>query len=235
MYNAVIEFLTGFVNSTTATSLFPALAAKLATLITLIENISGLAAAQEQPVEGKLEEREQALAAATETTVVVAGAVLSYARTNQRPDLAAQVRRVRTEFRRLRRAERMRIAQRVHDVAAPLAAPLADYGLTAGMLDDLQARIDATAQAVSAPVSTKAVKKVSTTQLSRAFADVEQLLATIDPMLLKLRTVDAKAHALYLAARTVFDRPGARVGASQQARVSEPATASPPLGERKAA
>jgi hypothetical protein len=223
MYHAVVEFLQGFVNSTTATNLFPALAAKFATLITRVGNVVALAAQQEQPLEGKLRDREQALDAAVETTVIVAGAVLSYARTCRLHDLAVQVRRTRTEFRRRRRTERTSIAQRVHDVAAPLAVELVDYGLTAGMLEELQETIDATAQAVTAPVSARAEKKVSTRQLARAFTEVEQLLAQIDPMLLKLGKIDPTMHALYLAARKVFKRTGARAAAARPGSVADPA------------
>lgn len=233
MFHAVVECLKGLVDSTTATSLFPALPAKLAALEPLVQNIVALAAAQEQPVGGQLEERDQALATASAATVVIAGAVLSYARTHGLPDLAAQVRGIRTQMRRLRRAERMRIAQRVHDVATPLSAPLADYGLTAGALDDFQAKIDATTHAVNVPVSTKAVKKVSTVQLNRAFRAVDRMLGQIDPMLLKLSIVDPKSHDLYLAARTVFARPASR--SSTTAATAAPATSAPPLVQLAAA
>jgi hypothetical protein len=229
MYNAVVEFLQELVDSLAATGLPPALAAKLATLITLVGNLESLASAQEQPVDGQLEDREQALNEAQDAAIVVAGAVLSYARTTRQNDLAAKVRHLRTEFQRTRRAERMRIAQRVHAAAAPIVTQLADYGLTPAALDDLRAKITATEQAVNAPVSTKAVKKVSTRELNRVFAQVDDVLAEIDPMLLKLQSTDPKMHSLYLAARTVFDRPGARqVGDEQPAAASTPvATQSP--------
>lgn len=236
MYNAVIEFLRKFGDSTTATSMFPALAGKQAALVSRVANLETQLAIQGQPLDGELEAREGALDAARESAVIAAGAVLSYARTNELPALAAQVRRVRTEMRELRCGERMRIAQRVHDVAAPLVTQLADYGFTAAMLEELQANIDGATEAVNTPVSTRAAKKVSTRDLARGFRAVEQVLAEIDPMLLRLGKIDPTSHGLYLAARAVVRRSGTRASTSetQGAAPSNTTTVEPPA-ERQAA
>lgn len=225
MYNSVLEFLRAFLSSPTATSAFPALAARLAALITLVGKIIEQAAIQEQPLKGRLDRRDQTLGAVAETAVPVAGAVLSYARATEQPELAAQVENFRSRFGRMRRAERVRIAQRVHDAAVPLAAELADYGLTAAMLEDLRARIEAADKSASAPRVTAEDKKVATQQLERIFEQAERLIAEIDPMLLKLQLTDPATHDRYLAARIVYDRPGARQGDEAAGPAEPPATA----------
>jgi hypothetical protein len=236
MYNAVIEFLRAFVNSTTATSLFPALAAKFALLITLVGKLVELRDQQTQPIDGKIEDRESAFTDLTQATVEVADSVLSYARSKRNHDLAARVRGVRTELRKLRVGERTVIAERVHAAAAPLAAELLAYGVTAAELEELRDKIDATVQAVKAPVQAKAVKKVSTSELSRVFADIDDLLAEIDPMLTKLQSIDLATYERYLAARAVFARPGTRQDASGVQSAAEPTSApAPATAERPAA
>lgn len=234
MYHAVRVFLTALLSSTTATSAFPALAAKLATLITLIDKIIAAVATQEEPLRGHIRARDQALADAMEATFAIAGPVLSYARSRRMPDLVANVRVNASAFRRLRRAERMRIAQRVHDAAEPIIAELADYGLTPAKLAEFQAKIDATQQAVNVPRSTAVAKRAATVELTRLFADADALLAEIDPMLAPLRLTDRETHAAYVTARQVLDRPGTR-SISEPPAAAPSATAAPAPADKLAA
>ncbi len=221
MYIAVQAFL----NSTSATVGLTALAEKLALLTTLITEILKLAGTQAEPTDGELEAREIALTEATDLALIVAGGVRSYAR--KLPELAARVRVTRTAFREMRRTERMRLAQRIHDAAASVLPELAGYGVTAALLAELQLKIDATIAAVNAPRVTSGVKKVATSQLLGLYKQVDDLLADeLDPLLLSLRRNDPHAWELYRDARKVFDRPGARSDDDEKSG-SAPVSAAP--------
>ncbi len=150
MLRAVQVFLTALLSSPTASSLFPALAEKFATLKTLIPKIAGLAAVQEAPTDGLIQDREKSMVETTDAALGVAAGVLSYARTLELNDLIAKVEIKRSDFDRMRTAERMRLAQRVHDAALPLGAELAPDGVTLAHLTDLQRRIALTDEAVDA-------------------------------------------------------------------------------------
>src|SRR3954467_10684190 len=92
MYIAVRVFLTDFLNSTTATSLFPALTAKQATLITLLDKLLSHVGTQHEPLSGRIQVRDFAQEKAIRSAKGVAGALLSYAITHELLDLAEQAR-----------------------------------------------------------------------------------------------------------------------------------------------
>jgi hypothetical protein len=228
MYIAVRVFLTGFLNSPTATSLFPALAAKLATLVILINKIIAHASTQDAPLDAVIRAREAALNKATTRALAVAGAVVSYARTQKQVELETEMSVSASSFRSLRRAERMRLAQRIHAVALPLQAQLADYGLTAAKIAELQAFITAADDTVAARATVSADKKVATGEIDRLCAETDALLAEIDPMLVQLGESDPETHARFRAARVVFDRPGTRSQEVDATAASNPANPSSP-------
>lgn len=224
MYIAVQVFL----NSITATAGLAALAEKLALLKTLIVEILKLAGTQSTPTAGAMEAREQALAEATDLALIVAGGVLSFAK--NRPELAAKVRVNRTQFLRMRRSERMQLAQRIHDAAASVIAQLGGHGLLPPILEELQTKINATEPAINAPRTTAGEKKVATSRLAEIYRQVDDLLENdVDLLLRQLQRTNPTAWQLYQDARTVYDRPGVRSAPEESSTPATTATPAAPV------
>ena len=182
---------------------------------------------QAQPTEGTLEAREGALAEATDLTLTVAGAVRSYANPLDLPELRAAVKVNYSSFTKMRRVARMDLAQRIYDAALPIVAHLAPYGITAATLEELQTSINEATDAVSAPRTTNAEKKVATSKLDDTCRAIDDLLKNeIDPLIFGLRKKNPDVYRLYQEARQVFDRPGGRPADPEPATPATPTTAS---------
>src|SRR5687768_13054605 len=138
MYHAVQAFLTK-----TETDALPRLGEKRAAFITLLSKIDPLANKQEQPTLGLVVDRDRAFAEAAEVAIVVAGLARSYAEAAQLGDLAARMRVRPSHLRFARLPQRLQLARRVYDDVLPHAAVLAAEGLTAEMLADFKAKLDA--------------------------------------------------------------------------------------------
>jgi hypothetical protein len=223
MHLAVQGFLTEFLNSTTATSRFPALTGELARLITLNEKIKAHAQTQRIPLAAQLQARDAALAKATTFALELAATLLSYARKNGLPALEVESTLSPTRFKRLRLRARMEIAQRLFDLAEPLQAPLTEIGLTGTTLAEFLVAIDTARTAIGDRDTASADKKVARRELVDLLREADRLIDVLDPMLLRLRTLDRETHQRYLVARTMFNRP-ARRGTDGNA-ASTPATA----------
>jgi hypothetical protein len=210
MFIAVRGFLTEFLNSTTATSRFPALTAKLAALIILINNIKTQAATQRMPLKARIQARDTSFQAAITKAVGIAGFLRSHARDHRLADLEVQAAVTPSTFRSLRKAHRMELAQKIHDLAAPLQTQLAEIGLTATMLAELQAAITTADETVIDRADLSEEKKVATDQLAKLFQSVDRLLDVLDPMFQHMAETDNETYTRYLAARNVINRPGAQ-------------------------
>ncbi len=189
----------------------PALVVKIDELANKVAAIVAEASTQAQPVQGLLEEREDALTQASETAIAIAGLALSYAHARGLPDFAANVRLTSSRFKGLRRSRRMGLAQQALDAIRPHLAPLADYGVTEAMLTDLQTKIDAASAAITAGRTATVGRKVATDRLALAYSEVDAFLADeLDPLVAGLRPTAPEFCARYQQARTVVDRPAGR-------------------------
>ena len=238
MYHAVQGFLTEFLSSTTAASQFPALAEDLATLITLIQKIENFAYAQEASVKARIRERDAAQQEAITLALDIAGTLLSYARKQGLPGLELETDLYPTSFTGRRLADRMRLVQRIYDLARPLQRQLTELGLTGTQIADLPARIATAATASEDRARAQEHRKVATQQLAAVFKAADALLDAIDPMLRRVAQTDRETYDRYLAARTVFDLPGVRnkaEGATAGAVAASPATAVSPARDSAAA
>jgi len=224
-YRAVKALL----QSTTETSAIAALPARLAAFVTQIEEIDALDRTQNQPLDGRIADRDQLLADMIESTLELAGYALSHARENRLHDLAARVDLAASDFARLRLTRRTGLAQQVHDAIGPVVAQLAGHGVTAATLAGLQTKIDAADTALSQPRVTVAEKRAATAQLAAAFADADQLLNThIDALLFPLRKTSPEFYAAYQAARTIVDVPGSTRPAAAPTPAAATAATAPP-------
>lgn len=226
MYLAVQGFLAEFLNSTTATSRFPALTGELARLITLTDKIETELQTQQIPLTARIEARDIALEKATHLAIELAGTLLGYARKHGLVDLEVEATISSSRFKRWRIAQRMYLAQRLYTLAEPLQAQLTEFGLTGTALAEFKATVEAAQAAVDSRVAAAAEKKVATVELVGLFAEADRVIDVIDPMLVRLRSLDREAHNGYLAARAVFNRPGTR-GSDDNAPPAPGANAAP--------
>ncbi|HEY0944685.1 MAG TPA: hypothetical protein VGD81_05435 [Opitutaceae bacterium] len=204
MYRAVIAHLT---ISAEIIATRPALTAKLAKFQTMVSTIPPLAALQADQPKGVVVEKNKALAAMATAAIAVAGAVQSYADEKHMDALLGKVSITESQFRNGRQQNRITRAQQVHDAAATVVADMADYGLTAATLQDLQEKITTATTALSTPRSAAAAKKAATKQLPAAFKSADRILIKqIDPLLPQFKESEPAFYEKYQAARIIIDR-----------------------------
>ena len=221
MYRAVLALL----NSPTAPLAgFAPLPAKLAAFAAKVTEITDLAATQAAPLSGAVQERDDALTAARDAALTIAGIVLSHADERRLPELVAQVQLKPSSF--LGRKEKtVQLAQQVHDAAQSVLPDLAPYGLTEARLGELRTAIAAATASLSGPRSATAAKKAATAQLDTVFRDADRILENqIDPLLVPLAKTKPEFYSEYRATRTIVDRRGARRGSPD----GEPETTTAP-------
>jgi len=155
--------------------------------------------------------RDGAFDAMTSAALAVAGLVLSYAAEKGLLDLIEEASLTAGAFRRVRLQQRVRMAQRLHDVVSALLPQLLAYGVTADRLTDMQAKIDAAADALPTNRGTVADKKAATAQLPAMVRELDLLeKLQINPLLLPLLESNPEFYLRYAARRDVLNYPGTR-------------------------
>lgn len=214
MSHAVVGALNGLV----AANALPALAPQLVALNARLHAIKAAAATQARPTTGQTVDRNQVLAVATAATLAVAGRVRSYARSQKLGVLEAKVRLRPSTFKKVRLAHRIPLMQQVHDAAQDVLSQLADFGVTAELLTDLQARITAADAVKTLLRSTIVERRVATAKLLELFRELTDFLENeVDPLVDSLRETSPEGWATYRAARDIINQPG--TPAQPEARV----------------
>ncbi|MBE2216490.1 MAG: hypothetical protein IAE82_21650 [Opitutaceae bacterium] len=190
----------------------PGLPARLEQLSATIEEIKTLALTQTQPIRASMAQRDKLMEDMTDMTRQIAGFVASVATEHDLPSIRRTV-TLGDTFRRLRRAHRLTVAERVLGAAREVLPQLAAMGVTAEILDVFEARIRAADEGVGYPRTTMVSKRSATVKLADLFRRVDTLLRDhIDALMFPVRKVDVKAYAAYRSARQIIDRRGSRSG-----------------------
>jgi hypothetical protein len=189
----------------------PAFAAAVTGFRNGVANIQTLAQARNSSTKGvtadKQSKRETMEAAALE----VAGAVAAFASDTGNRELQAKADFSDSDLRRARDTEITTICQGIHDEANAVVANLADYGVVAQTLTDLQAKINAYNSSVGKPASAKSNVQAAGASLDSAIADVDKVLdEKLDKLATKFRTSQRGFFDAYSAARSIVDNPGGR-------------------------
>lgn len=193
----------------TATSVPPALAAARTALDNRLSNIKAYDEQQANPLPPRTLERNQQFKVAADAAYVVARLVRGYALAQGLVALAGQVDFSATDLTRGRLTRRLQSMRQVHTAAQAHAAELVTAGVTAEMITDLDAKITAAETVLVAPRTNIAARRVATENLMREFAKLELLLDyTLDPLMEAYGRTDPDAYTRYLTARRVIDRPG---------------------------
>jgi hypothetical protein len=213
----------------------PGLPGKVAVLSAKTGEIDSLAQTQTQPIQASTTKRDKLLEEMTEMTLDIAGFITTVAREQNLPELAELV-IIGAGYRRMRRAHRLIIAQRVADAAQTVLPHLGSYGVTADTLASLREKIQVAGAGLTIPRSTTVVKKAATTKLAALFAEVDILLREqIDPLVFPLRKTQVEFYARYRAARSIVDRRGPRRGSREEASTSAPVPLTTSTQEKAAA
>ena len=212
--------------------LTPILTTRIAELKAALDEINSLAQQQAAPLESHLIVRSEAIAAAAEKTLLLAGIALSHATAHNIEPLASGVRIAPGRFRHGRHDRRVALCR---TVAATLrgeqATNLADSPITVDLLDELDASIELAEQAVRAPRNVVSSRRTATGELVIALKKADRLVRDgIDPLIYPLRLIAPEFYALYRAARETIHRPAThhRADGPGAAKASTSPTASGP-------
>jgi len=200
-----------FLQKATETRGIVPLTGKLLVYAKKLETTTTLADIQGGNARAAIVLRNVAMKAMIDAGVVVAALVMSYAAENEMVDLIEETRLQEGDFTRVRLQQRIRLAQRLHDVVLPLLPALVDYGVTAETLTDLQKKIDAAGKSLPAKRGSVADRKAATAQLVVAVRELDAIEATqIHPLLKPFEISNPEFYQRYEARRQVLDLPGTR-------------------------
>lgn len=187
----------------------PALANAVARFRGLLTNLKGLVVAQRVSTKGATADKRSALIEMVEAAVAVAGAVAAYASETNNGVLLQKVEVSDSGLRRTRDTEVSAVCQGIHDVATANLAHLADYGVDADVLTDLQGKVGMYDGNISLPTSTKGDKKAAGQALKVTLATTRKVLeGSIDKQMLRFRLSQPDFYNQYRAARVIIDSPG---------------------------
>lgn len=141
-----------------------------------VDQLALLAQADDVPITGITQDKNQIKKQLCERTAALANVVFVYAATTNDNTLKAKVSFSETQLNRLRAEELAPHCQNIHDAAAENLAQLADYGITAAILTNIQTRINAYSQAFLKPSLAKNDRKINNAKITALIKEITQLL-----------------------------------------------------------
>jgi hypothetical protein len=203
------------------------LPAELAVFRAKMGEMTSLAQTQQEAVAGKRARRDELLAEMADAAVDVATLVSAYADRHKLTELAQLVRVDLGDFARTRRAARPVLAKSLLD-AAHAVLP---YGVTAEMLENLDARIDAAFEGLHQPRTGIVERKTATARLVVLFDEIDALLENqLDRLVYRIRNSVPDAYARYRSAREIIDHAGGRSSSGETSTpAATPVAASSPV------
>lgn len=155
---------------------------------------------------GYAQAKAEAEAAMIGMTLAVAGAVRAYATTVGNSVLAGKMNVTRSGLLRHRDAVVAQHCQGIHTKANAEVANLADYGVTAATLTELQTMINTYVAAISAPRNAITGRKGSTAELRLLIKDTNKILAKrLDSLMEFFALTQPNFHRDYWNARIIVD------------------------------
>lgn len=147
--------------------------------------------------------------------MIVRNKVGPFAHVTGNAELAAKVDVNASDFTRVNDTEADDIAIRILEAAeAHEAALVADYGLTAAQIDDLESAIQGYSALIGRPMAAIKARRTTTQQLETEFARADAVLETvIDPLIFSLALEHAEFVAGYRPLTVLGGNSGAKGGA----------------------
>ena len=193
-------------NNTSIVGSVPAFGNAKTELDQVIQEIDGMMQTQIRKVTSA--DKTKAMNLALDVAIVVIGAARAYALKEDKPSMAALFNYSRSELVKMRDTQLVNTLTLVHDNAVTMLTQLADYGITAAQLTQLQTLTADYNSLLSAPRANILAKSVATQGLATAFEKMDGVLARLDNLAVSKRSSEAEFYNTYTAARKIVDSNG---------------------------
>lgn len=151
-------------------------------------------------------------------TLSVAGSVMAFATVNGDNGLAEAMNITPSELRRYRDSVVAQRCMGVHDAATLNAAALVSYGVAAGDIVDLKARIDKYLSLIAQPRNKITARKGATAEIGALIRDTMKLLNyRIDRLMQQFAFSHKEFHKQYFNARIIIDQHGQKDAPAEKA------------------
>jgi hypothetical protein len=172
----------------------------------VIKNIKSYSEAQALDYKGKTETKSVLRINLIDQTLEIVRRVVAYATVNNLYELKEKVNYNQSELKRLTDTELRTICQVIHKETTGVLTPLAPFGVTQAMLDDLQHTIDDYFAEITSPREGIISRKNATAALKEEFKKGNQLLwKGMDKLVEIIKTTDVESYKSYKNARIIVD------------------------------
>jgi len=172
---------------------------------------------------GKVAAKDEAEDAMVMATIIVSSALSALARSKGNAQLKDATHMPESRLRHVRANEQVNMARLAYDLGKANETELPHFGVSASMLDDLKARIEAYELALKEVASGLAERVGAKTAVSDLYVQADEVLKEeLDPLMQGFRVTDPEFYNDYRAARVIKD-----IGV-RHAKPGQPAT--PPPG-----
>jgi CarboxypepD_reg-like domain len=174
----------------------------------LIVDIESINLRQNRTTIGLTKQKNDCRKLIDETCYIFNGIFRSYAKTVTDEDVYANSDMSLSEIKRIKDTEIMVLVNGTIDFANANSGDLVDYGLTAGMISDLEDLLAEYKEALTRPQEIIAERKTATNKLVVVFDEVsEQLNGHLDNHMIQFKVSEAQFYQDYINARNIYDNP----------------------------
>jgi hypothetical protein len=173
-----------------------------------IDTIKEVAQQKDMPTTGIAADKKARKRNLSRIAGAIAGAVYAYAAATGNDILKQEVKFTTSELLRTKDAMLAPRCRNIHDLATANLAALADYGVTAAKLTELQTAVDAFAEAAPKPRAAKTVRSTIVASLAQLFAAADAILSErMDTVVGMFAATNPDFVATYQSARIIVDAP----------------------------
>jgi len=174
----------------------------------LIVDIESVNARQNRTTIGLTKQKNDCRKLIDETSDIFNGIFRSYAKTVTDEDVYANSDMSLSDIKRIKDTEIMVLVNTKLEFANANLGDLGDYGLTAGMISDLEDLLTEYKEFLTMPQEIIAERKTATNKLVVVFDEVsEQLNGHLDNHMMQYKVSEAQFYQDYINARNIYDNP----------------------------
>jgi hypothetical protein len=170
--------------------------------------IKEVAQQKDMATKGAAADKKARKASLCQIASAVAGAIYAYAATSGNNTLKQEVKFTNSQLMQTKDAMLAPRCQNIHDLGAANLAALADYGINAAKLTELQTAIDAYAESAPKPRAAINTRAAKTATLPQLFTEADQILnERMDTFIGLFAAANPDFVATYQSARIIVDAP----------------------------
>jgi hypothetical protein len=170
--------------------------------------IKEVAQQKDMETKGAAADKKARKASLCRIAVAVAGAIYAYAAAGDNNTLKQEVKFTNSQLIQTKDAMLAPRCQNIHDIGAANLAALADYGINAAKLTELQAAIDSFAEAAPKPRAAINTRAAKTATLPQLFKEADAILEErMDTLIAQFAETNPDFVAIYDSARKILDAP----------------------------